>query len=94
MEDKDEPGSRFDPETIQGQMYRIRYWNEAHFKAIAKVEAVVQKHGLTMAEVALRWMMHHSMLKRDLGDAVLIGASSLKHIEQVRSRVSTDLRRD
>ena len=35
-----------------------------------------------MAEVALRWISHHSLLKREFGDAVLIGASSLKHIEQ------------
>ena len=43
----------------------------------------MQKHGLTLAEVALRWISHHSLLKREHGDAVIIGASSLKHIEQV-----------
>jgi aflatoxin B1 aldehyde reductase len=32
--------------------------------------------------VALRWMSHHSQLKREHGDAVIIGASSLSHIEQ------------
>ena len=35
-----------------------------------------------MAEIALRWISHHSLLKREYGDAVLIGASSTKHIEQ------------
>lgn len=29
-------------------------------------------------------MTHHSYLKREYGDTVIIGASSLKHIEQVR----------
>ena len=55
-----------------------------HFNALAKIEAVAQKHGLTMAEIALRWISHHSLMKREHGDSILIGASSLKHIEQVR----------
>jgi len=42
----------------------------------------VAAHGLTMAEVALRWISHHSLLRREHGDAVLIGDSSLTHIEQ------------
>lgn len=37
-----------------------------------------------MAEIALRWISHHSLMKREYGDAVIIGASSLNHIEQVR----------
>lgn len=36
-----------------------------------------------MAEVALRWMQHHSELDtKKHGDGVIIGASSLGHIEQ------------
>jgi aflatoxin B1 aldehyde reductase len=58
------------------------YWNESYFKALAQVEAVAQKHNLTLAEIALRWMSHHSLLKKEHGDAVIIGASSTKHIEQ------------
>ncbi|OBZ74930.1 Aflatoxin B1 aldehyde reductase member 3 [Grifola frondosa] len=77
-----EPGSRFDPTVGQGKTYRTRYWNEAYFKAVAAIEQVAQVHNLTMAEIALRWISHHSLMKREYGDAVLIGASSLKHIEQ------------
>ena len=36
-----------------------------------------------MAEIALRWVSHHSLMKREYGDAIIIGASSLTHIEQV-----------
>ena len=79
-----DPGSRFDPNTHQGKAYRQRYWNAPYFNALARIEAVAQKHGLTLAEIALRWISHHSLLKREYGDAVLIGASSVKHIEQVR----------
>ena len=43
---------------------------------------MAEKHGLTLAEVALRWMTHHSRLCKEFPDAILIGASSTKHIEQ------------
>ena len=46
------------------------------------VRPVAEKHGLTLAEVALRWMTHHSQLGNEFPDAILIGANSTKHIEQ------------
>lgn len=77
-----EAGSRFDPQKWQGKMYRQRYWNDRYFQALDHVRPVAQKHELTMAEVALRWMTHHSQLTKEFGDAILIGASSVNHIEQ------------
>ncbi|TFY65364.1 hypothetical protein EVG20_g5625 [Dentipellis fragilis] len=59
-----------------------RYWKEPFFKALADIRAVADKHDLTMVEVALRWISHHSLLKREFGDSVLIGASSVEHIKQ------------
>nr|GAT43947.1 predicted protein [Mycena chlorophos] len=82
LTDAPEAGSRFDPEKVQGQNYRNRYWNEAYFNALSAIRPVVEKHNLTMAEVALRWLSHHSLMSREHGDSVLIGASSLAHIEQ------------
>ncbi|GJE95534.1 aldo/keto reductase [Phanerochaete sordida] len=76
------PGSRFDPDRLIGKGFRSHYWKEPYFAALAVLEPVVQKHGLTLAEVALRWMSHHSLLRREHGDAIIIGASSLKHVEQ------------
>ncbi|EJD00802.1 Aldo/keto reductase [Fomitiporia mediterranea MF3/22] len=81
-EDEVEPGARFDPNKGQGQNYRKRYWNEPHFKALEIIKNASDKAGLTIAEVALRWVSHHSLMKREHGDAILIGASSLEHIEQ------------
>lgn len=82
---KEEPvekGSRFDPNKWQGKIYRARYWNDTHFGVLDIVKPTAEKHGLTMAEVALRWMTHHSLLGKQYPDAILIGASSTKHIEQ------------
>ncbi|KAH8929890.1 Aldo/keto reductase [Atractiella rhizophila] len=73
---------RFNVETTQGRRYRGRYWNETYFEALKIVEPVLSTHGLTMPETALRWVNHHSLLKKEYGDAVIIGASSTQHIEQ------------
>lgn len=82
MDESVEPGSRFDPERSQGKNYKRRYWNDHHFKALEIIREASEKANLTMSEVALRWVSHHSLLKREYGDSILIGASSLEHIEQ------------
>lgn len=77
-----EAGARFDSNTWQGKGYRGRYWNDQYFDALDILRPVAKKHGLTEAECALRWMTHHSQMKRDKGDAIIIGASSVNHIEE------------
>ncbi|KAF7295096.1 Aldo-ket-red domain-containing protein [Mycena indigotica] len=82
LDDVPEPGSRFDPTRVQGKNYRQRYWNESYFKALSTIRMVVKEYNLTMAEVALRWLSHHSLMAREHGDSIIIGASNLTHIQQ------------
>jgi aflatoxin B1 aldehyde reductase len=77
-----EEGSRFDPKRNQGANYRRRYWSDEYFDALDILRAACKKHGLTEAECALRWMTHHSFLSKEQGDAIIIGASSAKQLEQ------------
>lgn len=81
---KGEVDSHFNSDKAQGQHYQRRYWNEHYFAALVGVNAVTKTHGLTLAETALRWLSHHSSMRRERGDSVLIGASSTDHIEQVK----------
>jgi aflatoxin B1 aldehyde reductase len=76
-----EKGSRFDENTWQGQMYRKRYFHDAYFTALETIQAAAEKSQLSMAEIALRWNMHHSALKKEYNDHVIVSASSVKHIE-------------
>lgn len=39
----------------------------AYFKALDIIDKAVQKEGLTMPEVALRWVSHHSAMKAEHG---------------------------
>lgn len=76
-----EPGSRFDPNIFQGGLHHARYWNDAYFKALDYIRTAGEKHGLTVAEVALRWLEYHSELSQ-ASDAIIVGASSAKHLEE------------
>ncbi|KAF8610222.1 Aldo/keto reductase [Ceratobasidium sp. AG-I] len=83
INDQAETGSRFDSNRADSQTkaYRARYWKEDHFQALQIIDKAAQAANLTIAECALRWANHHSMLKPEYGDAIIIGASSKHHIE-------------
>ena len=74
--------SRFDPKTAQGRKYRGRFWNDTVFDALDIVRGAARQYHLTEAECALRWMVHHSKLEADRGDAVIIGASNSEHLKE------------
>lgn len=77
-----EPGSRYDPARVQGRSYRGRYWKDAYFDALDVVRPVARRLGMTTAEAAVRWASHHSLMRREHGDAVIIGASSAAQLEE------------
>lgn len=78
-----------DSETGKGrftgnQMYIDRFWNEAYFNAVDAVAAACAESGetgLTPASAALRWLYSHSQLDGAKGDAVILGASSVAHLD-------------
>jgi len=67
---------------MQGKSFRGRYWNDTYFAALDIIRPAAQAAGMTTAEAALRWVSHHSGLKREQGDAVIAGASSAAQLEQ------------
>lgn len=66
--------------------YRDRYWKQSHFDAIEVVlKALETAYGSekpSLTSAAMRWMYHHSQLKGDLGDGVIIGMSSMEQLQQ------------
>ncbi|GKZ23201.1 hypothetical protein AbraIFM66951_000711 [Aspergillus brasiliensis] len=77
-----EAGSRFDPKGMQGTLHHARYWNDAYFDALDLLRAAAEKYDLTVGEIAMRWLKHHSELSAQRDDAIIIGASSVHHLEQ------------
>lgn len=68
----------------QGEAYRKRYFKDATFEALRIVEPAAQEAGLTLLEIAFRWLVHHSALNiKDGGnDGIIIGVSSQEQLEQ------------
>ncbi|KAK5872666.1 hypothetical protein PBY51_013345 [Eleginops maclovinus] len=79
------PEGRFSGD-IWAAAYRNRYLKQCQFEAIHLViealETVYGSEKPTMTSAALRWMYHHSQLKGDLGDGVIIGMSSIDQLQQ------------
>lgn len=66
-----------------GAMYRERYFKDVNFEALEVIKPVADKAGLTLLEIAFRWLVHHSKLRvLDGNDGVIIGVSSLTQLEQ------------
>ena len=79
----EDENSRFGKTSSTGTNYRARYFRDTTFEALEMVQAVAEKHKLTLLEIALRWVMHHSALNvaKDGGDGIIIGVSSQGQLE-------------
>lgn len=62
--------------------YQNRYWKKSYFDAVDMLKGVCEKYGITTIEATYRWLAHHSMLNAQRGDAIIIGASKLHHLQQ------------
>lgn len=62
--------------------YQNRYWKKSYFDAVEILKAACEKEGITTVEATYRWLAHHSMLKEERGDGIIIGASKLNHLKQ------------
>jgi aflatoxin B1 aldehyde reductase len=65
-----------------GDFIRSNYHSsDALTNAIVHVQSTAEANGLSGHEVALRWVKYHSALKPELGDAMIVGASSPAQLE-------------
>lgn len=70
--------SKFDPNFwAHASFYTSRYFPGA--PAVAEIKGVAHAHGLTLTEVALRWLQWHSKLQP--GDhGIVVGANKMEHL--------------
>ncbi|KAL1864602.1 hypothetical protein Daus18300_007619 [Diaporthe australafricana] len=78
-------GGRFaaaDPGKPASGFYHSLYNKPRLLEGLGRWEGLAELEGAPRAEVAYRWVYYHSALRRDLGDVVIVGASSPQQIEQ------------
>ncbi|KAL7930438.1 NADP-dependent oxidoreductase domain-containing protein [Trichoderma chlorosporum] len=83
--DEEEQEGRFATGSFLGPILRSMYFNESLFKALDILRQAAESYKLTMPEIALRWVVHHSDLKfaKDGGnDGVIIGISKISQLDQ------------
>lgn len=67
---------------VLGGMYKNMYAKPAYLEALSEWEAIAKDTGCSKADLAYRWVTYNSPLKPEQGDGVIVGASSLKQLEQ------------
>jgi aflatoxin B1 aldehyde reductase len=78
---------RFDPESFLGKMYLSLYGGKSLFEALDVWADIAKDAGLSKAALAYRWIVHHSTLKKEYGDQVIIGSSRFSQVEETLAAV-------
>jgi aflatoxin B1 aldehyde reductase len=82
-------------DTSMGGLWKRAFDKPSLRTALAEWHAIAEMEGVSKAELAYRWVGYNSVMKAELGDGVIFGASSLKQIEQTakglkRGRLSAE----
>ena len=62
--------------------YVERYWRRDYFDVLQELQGACANHGIKPVEVAMSWLVNHALLESDRGDGIILGASSVAHLEQ------------
>ena len=73
--DSDPAHGRFGDSRLAA-MYRERYWNTAIFEAVQQLSSIADKAGLTLTELALRWLV-----SKPGAGPILLGGSEVEHLQ-------------
>lgn len=88
--------ARLSEEPMEGrfksqQFYMDRYWKEPYFEALDIFRTASEQAGLSMTQVAILWILHHSLLKGQYRDGVILAASNLEQWETNLKNLSGEL---
>lgn len=69
-------GTRFSNERM-GKMYSNRYWLNSNFEAVVRFKELTEKHGRSMAQFALAWILNNEVIT-----SIVCGTNSIKQLEE------------
>jgi len=69
--------------------YLERYWKQDYFDVLEELQRACTESGIKPVEVAMSWLANHSLLDNAAGDGIILGASSLDHLEQNMAACAT-----
>ena len=62
--------------------YLDRYWKQDYFDVLQELQTACREFDLKLVEVALSWLVNHSLLDDGQGDGIILGASRVEHLAQ------------
>jgi len=62
-------------------LYKEMYWKKSIFDEVEALRKLSEKFKISMADISMRWLIHHSALSEERGDAIILGASKLSHVK-------------
>ena len=62
--------------------YLDRYWKRDYFDVLQELQTACQELSIKPVEVALSWLVNHSLLDDGNGDGIILGASRVEHLDQ------------
>ena len=62
--------------------YQDRYWKPDYFNVLQQLATKSAEFGLKPVEVAMSWLVQHSMLDATRGDAIILGASRIEQLDE------------
>lgn len=77
-----DPEGRFGKGDKLSGLYNGMYNRPRFVAALGDWGKIAEDEGVSRAELAYRWVVYHSQLRGNLGDAVVIGASREEHLKQ------------
>jgi aflatoxin B1 aldehyde reductase len=81
----EEGKGRWDPATLLGKIHNAMYKKPSMLEALEQWGKIADEVGVSKVELAYRWVAHNSILKGELGDAIIFGA---RNIEQLRETLT------
>jgi len=62
--------------------YQDRYWKPDMFQVVQSFTTACEVEGIAPANAALRWLVHHSDVSHNENHAIILGSSTVAHLEQ------------
>ena len=76
---------RFNKEALGGMYLDMYGSKQSYVDALDEWEAIAKEAGCSKSDLAYRWVAYNSPLKKEQGDAIIVGASKIEQLEQTLS---------
>jgi len=77
---------------LNNQNYLPRFYTSINFEALDIIRTACEEEDISMVDATFRWLLCHSALDGENNDGLLIGASSLSHLEENLSACKKSLK--